>query len=62
MTKEYIIFFPNFFPDRPYFFRRTHATSAGAAKYDYWLYFRDAYPMTFGEFLKIVKCRRVKDE
>lgn len=61
MTSEYIITLPDFFPDRPYFFRTIFAPSAGAAKYAFWLNFSDEYPMPFGEFLKIARCRKVKE-
>jgi hypothetical protein len=40
--------------------RYYEAQSAGAAKYQYWLNFADTYgDMTFGEFVKKIKCRKV---
>lgn len=35
------------------------AKTKGKAKYLYWLSFRDAYDMSFGEFLKKARCRKV---
>ncbi|MCR8635767.1 hypothetical protein [Paenibacillus radicis (ex Xue et al. 2023)] len=38
--------------------RLYQAKSAGEAKYKYWLSHADAYGMTFGKFVKMVKCHR----
>lgn len=42
--------------------RFIQAETAGAAKYNYWLKFQDCYTdMEFGDFVKAIKCRKVKD-
>lgn len=42
--------------------RYMEAESAGAAKYNYWLKYSDAYgaDMTFGELVTKIKCRVAK--
>lgn len=39
------------------FTREIEARTAGKARYKYWLRFSDAFNLTFGEFLKKIKCR-----
>jgi hypothetical protein len=39
-----------------------YAESPGAAKYKYWLNFRDVYNVPFGDFVSRVNCRKVRVE
>jgi len=54
--KTYDIAFPGFFRDYPDYSKTITAKSAGAAKYEAYLEFSDAYDIPFKEFLKIIKC------
>jgi hypothetical protein len=56
----YEISFPGFFRDNPSYSKLHTAKTAGAAKYESYLEFSDAYDMTFFEFLKIITCRKMK--
>lgn len=60
MKRQYAIHFPDFF--REPMTQRYEAETASKAKYICFLRFRDAYDMTFGEFLKIIKVWKVKEE
>lgn len=55
----YEISYPNFFSDAPDYSITKTAKSAGAAKYDAYLGFSDAYDLTFKEYLKIIKVRKI---
>lgn len=57
--KDFAITILNYWDD-PYLTRVIRAKTAGAAKYNYWLRFGDAYgDMRFGEFIKITKIRKL---
>jgi hypothetical protein len=58
IDKEYLIHFPDFF--RTPVTNRYKAETASKAKYLCYLRFSDAYDMTFGEFLKIIKVWKYK--
>lgn len=55
----YEISYPGFFDDYPDYSVTKTAKSAGAAKYDAYLGFNDGYDMTFREYLKIIKVRKI---
>lgn len=55
----YEISYPGFFDDCPDYSVMKTAKSASAAKYDAYLGFSDGYDMTFMEYLKIVKVRKL---
>jgi hypothetical protein len=46
------------FKERYQFEKIITAKSHGQAKYIYWLSFSDSYDISFGEFLKISRCRK----
>jgi hypothetical protein len=58
--KEYEISFPGFFRDNPNYSKIITSTSQGAARYECFLEFSDAYEMTFFDFIKITTCHLVK--
>ncbi|OMF37451.1 hypothetical protein BK133_05185 [Paenibacillus sp. FSL H8-0548] len=55
----YEISFPDFFRNNPDYSKTVSGKTAGAAKYTCYLEFSDAYDMTFFQFLKFIKCRKV---
>ncbi|MGR6763173.1 hypothetical protein ACU1JV_15150 [Paenibacillus sp. T2-29] len=55
----YEISYPGFFDDCPDYSVMKTAKSASAAKYDAYLGFSDGYDMTFMEYLRIVKVRKI---
>lgn len=55
----YEISYPGFFRDCPDYSVLKTAKSAGAAKYDAYLGFSDGWDITFKEYLKIIKVRKV---
>jgi hypothetical protein len=56
---QFAIHFPDFF--REPMTKWYSAITAGKAKYNCYLQFRDAYDMSFIDFLKIVKVWKMKD-
>ena len=56
---DYAIHFPDFW--REPLTKIYRAETASKAKYLCWLQFRDAYDMTFIEFLRLIKVWKLKD-
>lgn len=59
--KDYLIIFADFFRDGP-FYKVYQAETAGKAKYACWLQFRDAYDVTFKDFLGLITVNVVKKD
>ncbi|MFS0858316.1 hypothetical protein [Paenibacillus taichungensis] len=55
----YEISYPDFFSDYPDYSVTKTAKSAGAAKYDAYLGFSDSCDITFKDYLKIIKVRKI---